>query len=316
MARDYFLYHLNDTEFEDLVAIICQQWLGNGITPFAKGKDGGRDAKFKGKAQNYPAHTEPWAGNIVVQAKHTAKPDASCSENSFKKYFQKNKTDSELPKIERLINDGLLDFYLVFTNRKLTGGTDEKILKEVLSLGAQDAQVIGLERIQLFLKQNPEVAKKLPIADFHRPFDFVPDDMVEVISGVYEVIKIETSSFSSAKDFEYLKKKQKKNKINKMSENYYKEVIVNQYMPLFSRLKDFLQNSRNEKYRSIYHDIADELRQKIIQFRDNFDGFEEVIIYLFDLIKELRPDLQGKRRYVTFLLCYMYFDCDIGERES
>jgi len=33
-------------------------------------------------------------------------------------------------------------------------------------------------------------------------------------------------------------------------------------------------------------------------------------------VRTKRPELKGKRRYVTFLLCYMYDDCDIGEREN
>ena len=65
----------------------------------------------------------------------------------------------------------------------------------------------------------------------------------------------------------------------------------------------------------MYHDIADELRQKIVLFRDQFDRFEEVLVYLYDEVRTTKPELAGRRRYITFLLCYMYFDCDIGERE-
>lgn len=323
LVRDYFLYHLTDTEFEDLVSKICLVWFGNGITPFAKGKDGGRDAKFSGKAQSYPSSQEQWSGEIVIQAKHTAKPDASCSDNNFKKYFlEKTKSkgggfhkDSEVPKVKRLIEEKILDYYVVFTNRKLTGGADEKILKEVNKLKPKGSHIVGLEQINLFLKENPKIARALPTHGNSKPFEFTPDDMVDVISGVYDAIQIENASLSGAKDFGYLDKKKEKNKINNMSNSYYQAVIVNEYMPLFSRLKDFLQDERNKEYRDIYHDIADELRQKIIIFRDRFDCFEEIILYLVEAVKDARPDLKGKRRYVTFLLCYMYFDCDIGERE-
>ena len=90
-----------------------------------------------------------------------------------------------------------------------------------------------------------------------------------------------------------------------MSEAFYINVIVNGYMPLFGKLQAFLENERNKAYRDIYHDIADELRQKIILFRDRFENFEEIITYLFDEVKAARPEMQGKRRYVTFLLCYI-----------
>ena len=46
MRRDFRLYELNDDEFERLIVRICVKWLGAGVTPFAPGKDGGRDGKF------------------------------------------------------------------------------------------------------------------------------------------------------------------------------------------------------------------------------------------------------------------------------
>jgi hypothetical protein len=314
MIRDYFLHHLTDHEFEQLVATICKKWLGDGITPFAEGKDGGRDARFFGVAQSYPSKAQPWSGHVVIQAKHTATPSASCSDSDFKGYFEDGRK-SECPKVQRLIDEQILDYYLVFTNRKLTGGTDEKILKKLRGMPLKDCAIVGLEAVNQFLRENSEVARTLPTREFLRPFDFDPDDMVEVIMAVHEAIQMDGSSFSSANDFDSVNKKKVKNRVNRMSDAFYKDVIVNGYMPLFGKLKSFLQNERNRQYRDIYHDIADELRQKIIQFRDRFENFEEIITFLFDEVKTARPELQGKRRYVTFLLCYMYDDCDIGERE-
>ncbi|MFF9600627.1 MULTISPECIES: ABC-three component system protein, partial [Methylobacterium] len=312
MVRDFFLYHLTDGEFEDLVVTMCKRWLGEGTTSFAAGRDGGRDAKFYGLAQTYPSTTKPWNGHIVVQAKHTQTPNASCSDSDFKRYFEDG-DKSEIPKVERLITEGILHYYMVFTNRKLTAGTDEKLLKKFRALSLSDAAIVGLEDINVFLHQNPEIARRLPVNEYAKPFDFIPDDMVEVITAVHDAIQMDGTPFSSADDFSAVNKKKLKNKVNRMSDAYYNGVIVNHYMPLFDKMRSFLQNERNREFREIYHDIADELRTKIIKFRDRFDHFEEIIIYLFDIIKTTRPDLRGKRRYVTFLLCYMYDDCDIGE---
>jgi hypothetical protein len=293
---------------------MCKRWLGEGTIAFAPGRDGGRDAKFHGTAESYPSSSDPWSGHIVIQAKHTSTPNASCSDSDFKRYFEDGDKDERV-KVKRLIGEGILNYYLVFTNRKLTGGTDEKILKELRSLSLMDANIVGLDDIHGFLRKNPEIARSLPTNDYARPFEFDPDDMVDVITAVYQAIQLDGSAFSSEDDFSLVNKKKVKNKINKMSEAYYTTVVVNTYMPLFDRLKTFLQNERNREIRGLYHDIADELRQKIILFRNRFNYFEEIISYLCDDIKTTRPDLRGKRRYVTFLLCYMYYDCDIGERE-
>jgi len=121
VQKDFFLHHLSPTDFEKLVSVICVEWLGEGTTSFADGRDGGRDARFHGTAQLYPSTTEPWSGHVVIQAKHTATPDASCSDSDFQGFFGNGKK-SECPKIQNLIADEILDQYLVFTNRKLTAG--------------------------------------------------------------------------------------------------------------------------------------------------------------------------------------------------
>lgn len=314
MIRDFFLYHLNDREFEYLVVTMCKKWLGEGTTAFAEGRDGGRDARFFGKAQTYPSTESQWSGHVVIQAKHTSTPNASCSDSDFKRYFEPG-DKSELPKVAKLIEEGVLHYYLVFTNRKLTAGADLKILNKVRGLQLTDAAVVGLEEINRFLHETPAVARALPVNEYARPFEFNSDDMVDVIVALKDAINMEGSGFESAVDFTLVNKKKVKNKVNRMSDEYYQTVIVNKYMPLFDKMRSFLRNERNSEYRDIYHDIADELRQKIVRFRDRFDNFEEIIGYLFDVIKEARPEFRGRRRYVTFLLCYMYDDCDIGERE-
>ena len=321
MRREFFLYELTDDEFEDLAVSICHDWLGIGTSPFAPGKDGGRDARFNGKAKKYPNDTSPWDGHIVIQAKHTATPNASCSDYGFQKYYfpnakGENGKHSEIPKIAALCKEEILDFYMVFTNRKLTGNAEKKLVKEIKKAGPKEVAIVGQDEIAKFLRENPTVANALPTAQYKKPFEFNPDDMVEVIEAVADVIKLDGSDYKSELDFTSVNKKKIKNKVNRLSNSYYTEVFVNQYMPLFPRLRDFLENDRNAEYRNLYHDIANELRQKVVAYRDRFDFFEDLLVYLYDLVKEARPELKGKRRFVTFLLCYMYDDCDIGERES
>jgi hypothetical protein len=42
MPKDHRLYELSDAEFEGVVVQICVRWLGQGVTPFAPGRDGGK----------------------------------------------------------------------------------------------------------------------------------------------------------------------------------------------------------------------------------------------------------------------------------
>lgn len=127
MKRDYRLYELHDDEFERLVVRICVRWLGEGVTPFASGKDGGRDGKFHGTAICFPSTSAPLTGHVVLQAKHVNASDRSCSDRDFGVLLK-----GEYAKIKRLIAEGLCDHYIVFTNRKYTAGADEKLIKDLL----------------------------------------------------------------------------------------------------------------------------------------------------------------------------------------
>lgn len=123
--KNYRLYELNDEEFEKLTIQICMRVLGMGVFSFAVGKDGGKDGRFAGTAQNYPSTTNPHSGQFIIQAKHTRNASASCSQADFTAILKK-----ELPRIRRLVRAAEVDHYLLFTNRRLTGPKDEKVRKK------------------------------------------------------------------------------------------------------------------------------------------------------------------------------------------
>ena len=85
----YPLYDLSWQEFENIVISICEEILGTGTIKFADGKDGGRDAKFTGTANNFPSNASPWKGKFIIQAKHTTNMLASCSDSEFNTLLKK-----------------------------------------------------------------------------------------------------------------------------------------------------------------------------------------------------------------------------------
>jgi antirestriction protein ArdC len=107
-----------------------------------------------------------------------------------------------------------------------------------------------------------------------------------------------------------------KNVINGLSETYYREIIVADSMPHFDKVESFLRNPRNGDLKALYHDAADELKQKILINRDQFETFDHVFAFLYDEIQKERAALKGKRRMISILLHYMYCDCDIGSKHA
>ena len=144
----YPLENLTYTEFENLVALICSEILGTGTVVFTDGKDGGRDAEFNGIANKFPSKSKPWSGKVIIQAKHTQRNNASCSESDFQTILK----TSVIPAIQKLKERNKIDFYLLFTNRKLSGVQHPKIEDIFDGKTEIENRVIGLETIELWLK--------------------------------------------------------------------------------------------------------------------------------------------------------------------
>lgn len=247
----------------------------------------------------------------MLQAKHVAAPDRSCSDRDFDRLLK-----DDHPKIRRLIAAKICDHYMVFTNRKLTGGCDEKLIPALSALGLKTVHIIGTERLHLALDDYADIRETLPNREDSVPFRFNPDDLNEVIHALHDYTADDHSTtFDSAKDFEAIKIREQKNKINNLSDTYYREVIVNNSMPHFARVEDFLKNPRNIAIANLYHDSADELKQKILLHRTDFDTFDNIFGFLYEEIQRRREVLKGKRRLVSILLHYMYFNCDIGSKD-
>jgi hypothetical protein len=213
MKRDYALHSLGSEEFEDLVTKLCIRWLGEGVIPFAAGKDGGRDARFTGTANNFPSEVAPAAGHFVVQAKHTGAADALCSQRGFVSIVS-----GELENIGRLVSERLLDHYLLFTNRKLGGKSDETLEKLILGAGAATAHVIARERIHAQLDLHPDVVRSIhALRSLQEPLLLEPSDLADVIHNVHKALTQGGTPYDSAHNFTYLKKESEKNKINGLS---------------------------------------------------------------------------------------------------
>lgn len=307
MKRHYRLHELEDTEFEDLVCRICMRILGMGTIAFSSGKDGGRDARFDGTAQHFPSDAKPAKGKFVVQAKHTSQPGASCSDSAFKRIFQ-----DELPKIRKLAKAGNLELYLLFTNRDLTAGMESSMVKRLGKVkGLSEAWILGNDSVRQRLDMHPDVWTSMRLDRHEVPFRISPVEMVEVVTAFHGAVTDGGSSFNSALNFNFVGK-DRKNRINRLSRPYY-EYIQRDSLPHFRRIKTFLEDPRNDRLKALYHDTADELKQKIVTFRGDFSSFDEVLTHIRDLVVSHESKLLGKKRLVSLFLHYMYCNCDIGD---
>jgi hypothetical protein len=308
--RDYRLHELSTQEFQALVVHICQKVLGIGTINFSEGPDGGRDGKFEGTSNQYPSAASPWAGKFIIQAKRKNNPNASCSDADFKTQI----LDKEIPKIKKLKQDGEIDNYLIFTNRKLTAGAEQKhknYLKK--KTGLTNIAILGVEVITTWLDASPAIVKACNLKRFKDPLRIHSDDIKDVIVAFYNDREQVATEFDSKYSFDYVSL-EKKNELNKLSEEYFKYIKENSES-FFNAITAFLKKPINKKYADYYYNTIDELKGKIITRKNEFAKFEEIFEHLYDTILDKHPELRESRTLINVFLHYMYCNCDIGEKK-
>jgi len=302
----YPLHELTWQEFESLVISICEEILGVGIIIFSDGKDGGRDAKFTGTANNFPSSANPWQGRFIIQAKHTKKIDVSCSDSEFGTILKK-----EVSNIKHLSNDGKLDCYLIFTNRKLGGMEDPKIEDFIdIELNVSN-QVLGIERIDKWLKDYPVIVKRHNLSRLLLPLQFYEEDLKDIVLTFCE-IDFDCDEIKTIKSKNDRIPIEKKNELNSMGREYF-DSVFQKSMKEFSSIEDFFKDPKNRKLNKKYNNTIDDIQSKVLVKRDQFHTFEEILEFLYDYIFTSHIEtLKDDRRLIRVFLHYMYFHCDIG----
>lgn len=148
---DYELHSLGWRAFQDLCVIIMQEIWGHTVQSFCDTHDGGRDGAFYGSWSNKGKMLE---GAFTAQCKFSAEPSKNIKLSELK---------TEIEKAKRLANKGLSGIYVLFTNAKLTGQTEEKLKSAFEAIDGIDTFIaFGRERISLEIQQSPRLRMLVP----------------------------------------------------------------------------------------------------------------------------------------------------------
>lgn len=308
MRIQYPLHLLDWQEFEALSNDICQNILGMGVVRFSDGKDGGRDGRFTGTAKQYPSEASPWSGDFLIQAKHTRTESASCSDNDFETTM-----DKEIIKLKSLITSDKINCYLVFTNRKGTGNKIPSLVSKIQTESKlTNIQILSTESIHPYL--TPPLIAKYYLKDLNDPLNFYDQDIKDVITGFGDIVS--TVQTPATSRFQYIDKTEK-NKLNNLSEEYFKE-IKRKSLSHFDKIDSFLKDAQNQEHLDRYEATVQELNSKIIEKRSHFAEFEQILNHLYDHLISQREELREPkyRKLVLTFLHYMYFNCDLGKSDD
>ena len=312
----YAYEDLGDEQFEKLIVFLCQRLLGISVQGFAKGPDGGRDAKFVGTAELHPSKAAPWIGTTVIQAKHTNGYNRNFSESDFYSAIGTNNVlGKEIPRITKLRESEQLDHYMLFANRRLAGNAESEIrafISTQCGISASSICLCGLEQLESWLKNFPEVPRLAGLDPVDSPLIVSPDDLAEVVQALarqmVEVQAVFDDPPTSRVPYE------RKNALNNMTDDYAK-AQRKRYLKETTQIRAFLSAPENLELLRLYESVVDEFQLKIIAKRKDYQTFDEVMEYLVDLLFNRDPILRqhAHKRLTRAVLFYMYWNCDIGE---
>lgn len=307
---------LSDSQFETLVVLLSQRLLGISVQGFAKGPDGGRDAKFVGTAELHPSKTAPWVGTTIVQAKHTNGYNRNFSESDFFSATTENTVlGKELARVKKLRDAKQLDHYMFFANRRLGGNAETEIREYISSrcdIPITSIYLCGLEQLEIWLKRFPDVAKEADLDPVDSPLIVSPDDLAEVVQALARRIDRVATLLDDPPTprVPY----EKKNEINNMSKDYAK-AQRRKYLKETAQIQTFLASPENFDLLRMYESVVDEFQLKIIAKRKDYQTFDDIMEHIVDLLFDRDPVLRqhAHKRLTRAMLFYMYWNCDIGE---
>ncbi|CAN7550581.1 restriction endonuclease [Duganella sp. LjRoot269] len=146
------LHKLGWKAFEDLIACVLKEVLGQTYQVFSCGPDGGRDGAFFGTWLSDTA-PEPMSGSFTIQCKHTSKPGSGLTKAVIK---------DEIAKVRRLCEHGLADNYLLFTNHDIGGPSTETLEAEFRRAGAKNTKIFGAKWIDAAIASHPTLRRLVP----------------------------------------------------------------------------------------------------------------------------------------------------------
>ena len=312
----YAYENLGDEQFEKLIVCLCQRLFGISVQGFAKGPDGGRDAKFVGTAELHPSKAKPWVGTTIIQAKHTNGYNRHFGEGDFFNHkSSKTVLGEEIPRIKKLRISKQLDHYILFANRRLGGNTESDIrahISKECDIPQESIYLCDVEQLDTWLKHFPDVAKQSDIDPVDSPLIVSPDDLAEVVQalarqkdGIAQVLDAPPGPRVSY---------EKKNQVNNMTAEY-AAALRKKYLKETAQIRAFLAAPGNADLLQMYESVVEEFQLKIVAKRKNYQTFDDVMEYLVDLLFNRDAILRQRnnKRLTRAVLFYMYWNCDIGE---
>ena len=150
---DFELQSLGWKAFQDLCSTIVSEVLGQTAQVFLPSNDGGRDGAFRGVWS--PSQQESLTGTFTVQCKF--------SRDGCRRAPTLSALTDELEKAKRLAEQGLASNYILMTNHRLSGRTDEAVKAAFTAIpGINAVLTFGRESITQKIRESARLRILVP----------------------------------------------------------------------------------------------------------------------------------------------------------
>jgi len=127
-------------------------------------------------------------GYTIIQAKHTNGYNRHFGETDFYSATSSNTIlGKEIPRIKKLRDDGQLDHYMLFANRRLAGNIESEIhnyIAKQCNIPYGSIYLCGLEQLEIWLKTFPDISQLAELDPVDSPLIVSSDDLAEIVQAL------------------------------------------------------------------------------------------------------------------------------------
>lgn len=147
----YDLHRLGWNSFQQLCLTIAREVLGQTVQSFLDSNDAGRDGAFAGSWT--PSSGQHFSGNFVIQCKFSSKAGSLLTKSGIA---------DEIPKVRKLVSDGLCDVYILMTNAGVSAKQEAQLKAALSDVGVRDVLICGSTWIEDQIRENTRLRMLVP----------------------------------------------------------------------------------------------------------------------------------------------------------
>jgi len=147
----YDLHRLGWNSFQQLCLTIAREVLGQTVQSFLDSNDAGRDGAFAGSWTRSPG--QHFSGNFVIQCKFSSKAGSLLTKSGIAE---------EIPKVRKLVSNGLCDVYILMTNAGMSAKQEAQIKAALSGAGVRNVLICGSTWIEDQIRESTRLRMLVP----------------------------------------------------------------------------------------------------------------------------------------------------------